>query len=216
MAREEGEVTDGTRRVPGATVPDDELVRRQDALQAEAAEVLADLRLMDAFSTVGQPVQDGSSAYGLMVWRDIDMSVACPRLSPAAVFAAAAPLAAHPRVQRLLFRNETGGFNSLPDEPEAIYWGIRYVTDAGEEWTLDVWFFTEGESWPSRTRLETLPPQLTAETRLAILTLKDRWRGEPEFHATVLSVDVYDAVLEHGVRAPEEFERYLRQRGKLT
>ena len=210
-------MAEGTGGAAGVPLPEaDELIRRQDALQVEAADALADLRLMEVLAAVGEPVQDGSSAYGLMVWRDIDVSVACPVLSPAAVFAMAEPLAAHPRVQRLLFRNETGRFNSLPDEPEAIYWGIRYVTDAGDEWTLDVWFFAAGESWPSRVRLETLPPQLTAESRLAILALKERWRRHPAFHATVLSVDVCDAVLEHGVRTPEAFERYLRERGKLS
>jgi hypothetical protein len=29
---------------------------------------------------------------------------------------------------------------------------------------------------------------------------------------TVYSVDIYDAVLDHGVRTPEEFAAYLRER----
>ena len=193
---------------------DAELGRRQQALQAEARAVLADLGLLAALGAVGQPEIDGSYAYGLMVWRDVDVSVACARLEPGAVFATAAPLAANPRVQRLTFRNELGRFNTLPDEPEAVYWGIRYVTDAGEEWKLDVWFFPEGASWPSRRQLDTLPPRLTPETRAAILRLKERWHRHESYGKGVFSVDVYDAVLDHGVRTAAEFEQYLRERGK--
>jgi hypothetical protein len=36
------------------------------------------------------------------------------------------------------------------------------------------------------------------------------------FDEEVSSVDIYDGVLEHGVRTPEEFDVYLAARGKST
>src|SRR4051794_440606 len=49
-----------------------ELLRRQDALQAEARRVVADLDLVPLLSRAGRVEQVGSSVSGLMVWRDLD------------------------------------------------------------------------------------------------------------------------------------------------
>jgi hypothetical protein len=54
---------------------------------------------------------------------------------------------------------------------------------------------------------------LPRETRICILWLKDVWHRLPEYPYEVGGTDIYDAVLEHGVRGPDEFDAYLRQRG---
>lgn len=41
-------------------------------------------------------------------------------------------------------------------------------------------------------------------------------RRDPAYGREVSSVDIYGAVLEHGVRTPEEFDAYLAARGKPT
>ncbi|HLJ35585.1 MAG TPA: hypothetical protein VKU38_18160 [Ktedonobacteraceae bacterium] len=56
--------------------------------------------------------------------------------------------------------------------------------------------------------------QVTPETRLAILWIKDIWYQLPTYRNEVYSTDIYDAVLQHGVRTPREFDRYLVERGK--
>jgi hypothetical protein len=58
--------------------------------------------------------------------------------------------------------------------------------------------------------------RLTDETRLAILWIKDVWHRRPTYPYEVGGVDVYDAVLEHGVRTPDEFAAHLRARGRLA
>ena len=40
------------------------------------------------------------------------------------------------------------------------------------------------------------------------------WHRLPAYRHRVLSVDIYDAVLEQGVRTPAEFDVYLVARGK--
>ena len=52
-----------------------DLLCRQEALQAEAQSVLIELDLARLLTTVGSLRQTGSSALGLMVWRDIDLAV---------------------------------------------------------------------------------------------------------------------------------------------
>ncbi|HET8627621.1 MAG TPA: hypothetical protein VFL91_09390 [Thermomicrobiales bacterium] len=62
--------------------------------------------------------------------------------------------------------------------------------------------------------IETCARRLTSDLRLAILWIKDEWRRRPTCGRTVLSVDIYDAVLERGIRTPAQFAAYLRTRGK--
>jgi len=59
---------------------DIQLLDQQDALQHEADEVVKELRLEELLATAGKPVRVGSSALGLMVWRDLDITVVCSRL----------------------------------------------------------------------------------------------------------------------------------------
>ena len=46
-----------------------ELLRRQEALQAEAQQLIVQLDLFTMLSPAGKPEQIGSSVSGLMVWR---------------------------------------------------------------------------------------------------------------------------------------------------
>ena len=191
------------------------LLRRQESLQAEAGQVLADLSLPALLARAGQPVQVGSSVLGLMVWRDIDFNVLCDPLSADLAFETVRPLASNPRVRTLRYSNETRHFNPTGQpQDEGYYWGVRSHTAAGDEWKIDIWFLPRAVPRPEVALLETLPKRLTPETRLAILWIKDLWHRLPTYRDRVLSVDIYDAVVDHGVRTPVEFDAYLVERGK--
>ena len=58
--------------------------------------------------------------------------------------------------------------------------------------------------------------QLTPETQLTILRIKDAWYQLPAYRNTVYSTDVYDAVLRQGVCTLDAFDQYLAERGKPT
>ena len=199
---------------------DADLLAQQDALQEAARAVLADLDLVRLLEPVGWPVVVGSAALGLMVWRDIDFNVMCDELYSDRVFAAVRPLATHPCVNRLRFANECGSFNDTGrPEAEGYYWGVHYFasgTLAGDRWKIDVWFLPHGSPRPEFTLIERCARELTPETRHAILRIKDAWYQDPEYRRTILSVDIYDAVLDHGIRTPAAFADYLRERDKDT
>lgn len=82
-------------------------------------------------------------------------------------------------------------------------------SEADENWELDIWFIHEDTRQPDMLHLETIPPHLTPETRLAILTIKDVWRRTPDYGKQVSSYGVCTAVLDHDARTPADFERYL-------
>jgi hypothetical protein len=181
------------------------LLDQQHALQDEAAAVLEDLGLVPLLEQVGRPVQVGSVALGLMVARDIDLTVLCPTLDTAAIFDVVRPLAGHPRIRELRFRDDTGTWNTDPNYPDGVYWGPRYRREAGVDWNLDIWFIQEGSRQFDLEHLESLPPKLTLETREAILLIKDSCFGRPWYS----SYGIYSAVLDHGVRTHQEYRAYV-------
>jgi hypothetical protein len=198
--------------VPAADMTDDALISREVALQAAAARVLEDLDLFAVLGAVGRPTLTGSCALGVMVRQDIDVTSLCPVLDAAVVFAAGCALATHPRVHRLTFRNETGRWNVDPAYPDGLYWGVRYRADVGDEWNLDLWFLRDGTSQHDLEHLRTIRPRLDREVRLAILRIKDSLATSPAYGREVHGHDVYTAALDGGVRTPEEFAAWMRER----
>ena len=190
-----------------------ELLERQAHLQAESRAVLADLDLMTMLRSAGHPVQIGSSVLGLMVWRDIDIHVYCDPVSADLAFETVRPLASHPCITKLRYANWSGPF-SIATLPDGYYWGIRYRTDVGVEWKIDVWFLPSTAGRTEETHMQHIRERLTQESLLAILWIKDVWHRLPTYRHAVTSMDIYDAVLEHGVRTAAEFEAYLAQHGK--
>ncbi len=191
-----------------------QLLQRQQELQDESQRVVKELNLLELLSKAGVVRQVGSSILGLMVWRDIDLAVSSPHISPERVFELIQPLFINPRVNRIRYLNETGEFNPthlLKDE--RYYFGVYYYTQAGIEWKIDISFWLMQGIHPEPVH-EAIEQQLIPETRLAILWIKDVWYQLPTYRNEVYSTDIYDAVLQHGVRTPVEFDRYLEERGK--
>ncbi|MER5391978.1 hypothetical protein [Saccharopolyspora sp. NPDC002686] len=183
-----------------------ELLVQQRELQAEADDVHTDLRLGELLAALGEPVRVGSAALGLMVRRDLDITVICPLLDAAAKSAVAgigAQLAVHDRVRQVRFRDDTGRWNTDPRYPDGLYLGVEYRCPAEQDWTLDIWFVDEPDRQPDLEHLRTLPPRLTDDHRRAILRIKSALAHRPEQPP---SYEVYRAVLDHGISTVEQFD----------
>lgn len=185
------------------------MLAEQDLLRASSDAVVDALGLNQSLAALGDPVRVGSSALGLMVRRDIDITVVCPSLGMAvheAVVRIGAELARHHRVVRVSFRNDTGSWNTDPDYPDGFYLGVGYQSPLGEDWNLDIWFVDEPDRQPDLGHLRSMPARLTPETRIAILEIKLAYADRPEYGKSVTSYDIYRAVLDDGVRTAEEFD----------
>lgn len=192
-----------------------ELLARQEALQSEAQAVLEDLNLILALSPLGKPQQIGSSVTGLMVWRDIDCNVVSPRLSISDAFEVVGQIATHPRVGNVRYMNESGKFNPTGEpRDERYYFSLTYARNQREKWKIDISFWLNNLPRSEMEDLENIRKQLTPESRLSILWIKDMWHRLPAYRTQVCSMDIYDAVLKHNVNSPAEFDRYLAERGK--
>jgi hypothetical protein len=192
-----------------------DLIRRQETLQTEGTRVLEGLNLVALLSPLGMPQFTGSFASGLMTWRDIDVQVVAPGLDIAKAFDTIGRLAGHPRIHRIRYMSESGTFNPTGQlRDERSYFGVYYAPDEGEEWKLDVSFWLKDVSRSELKDLEEMRSRLTPELRLSILWIKDVWCRLPAYRTQVFSMDIYEAVLEHGVKTPAGFEHYLAERGK--
>jgi hypothetical protein len=190
-----------------------ELLERQDTLQAEAWRTLAALDLEAALAPIGLMEVIGSLATGLMVWRDIDLLVIAPGLSTSVAHEAMARYFGHPKIGAIRYRYDYAAQNPANDpNDDRYYYALFYQGAGGHEWKIDISIWIADPPHVERLPSSSLIARLNDETRLAILWIKDQWFARPEYRVTVYSVDIYDAVLDHGVRTPEEFAAYLRER----
>ncbi|EHB57529.1 hypothetical protein [Paenibacillus lactis] len=189
---------------------DIQLLNQQDALQHEADEVVKELRLEELLATAGTPVRVGSSALGLMVWRDLDITVVCSKLQVDEIARIASRLMTSNGVRELRFLNDSGDFRTDASYPDGLYLGVKYTSSKGKDWAMDLWFVDEPDQQPDLKHVATMPARLTTELRHAILQIKSSWAARQEYGKEVKSYDIYTAVLEDDVRTPEQFEAWLR------
>ncbi|HEY0807063.1 MAG TPA: hypothetical protein VGD84_18480 [Pseudonocardiaceae bacterium] len=189
----------------------DDLLARQERLQQEAHEVMTELDLPAMLGRVGRVEVIGSAASGLMVWRDLDISVYTDAGAADRVAAAMRALVANPAVLDLHYANETGSRSPSGGAHDQRYYAVvRYLSRGGEHWKIDLSLWTDtgprGEFSAERLR-----DRLTDETRIAILRIKDDWHRHQDYPDKIGGIAVYDAVLNHGVRTAQEFGIYLSE-----
>ncbi len=100
---------------------------------------------------------------------------------------------------------------NIPDE--GLYWGVYVCNpDGGQPWKFDIWTATQDEFTRGSPRRDYWFKQLDDYTRSAILHIKTALCQTPEYGKTVLSVHIYEAVLEHGITGLDEFQRWWQTR----
>jgi hypothetical protein len=189
---------------------DEDLLRRQLTLQDEGREVLDELDLERRLGDFGPPLLTGSYISGLMVWRELDiMFLGGPELSPSDVLAAMGRLAAVPGIVRFDYVDERGPRSPTGEtRDERYHVATTYARPSGS-WRLDLTFWLHDAHHNVTAWHEQLRESLAAEERSAILRIKDVWHRRPEYPDAVGGMEIYTAVLQHGVRSPEQFEDWL-------
>ena len=193
------------------------LFEAQKRLQAEADEIVRDLQLEHLLGSIGQPIRVGSSAMGLMVRRDIDITIVCPRLD-AATLKAFAEIGAElmrktASVESVRFRNDTGAWNKEPTKyPDGLYLGLTIRAANEAVWTFDIWAVDQPGRQPDLAHLKNLLPRITTAHREAILRIKQVLADRPKGTDAIPSALVYEAVVDHGIQTIEQFERWYRER----
>ena len=103
-----------------------------------------------------------------------------------------------------------------PRDPRgnSFYWGLRVDFPRNcPTWKLDLHTARASDFVYGRELRSSWLGKLTEDARLHILAIKDAVCKRPEYRDTLLSVHVYEAVLDHGVRGPDAFMQWWRGRG---
>ncbi len=87
-----------------------------------------------------------------------------------------------------------------------LYWGIQFdYPKSGPVWKMDFWTARQVEWDIGEPRRALWTNKLTDESRLRILEIKNAVWRRPEYRSTMLSVHIYEAVLERGIYDVEPF-----------
>ena len=172
--------------------------------------MLEELDLERRLDDVGPMLLTGSFVSGLMVWRELDiMFLGGPALSPTDVLAAMGRLVLHPGVVRFDYTDERGPRSPTGEaRDERYHVSASYARPSGT-WRLDLTFWLRDLHENVTAWHQQLRDSMTPEERRAILSIKDVWHRRPEYPDAVSGLEIYTAVLQHGVRTPEQFEDWL-------
>ncbi len=189
------------------------LLCRQSALQDEARELLSELDLKCRLARYSPVLVTGSFVSGLMVWRDLDvMLLGGPQLSPKEVLTALAELVVLPGLVGFRYADERGTRSPTGvSRDERYHVPMTYVRPSGT-WCLDLTFWLHDPHENVVAWHEQLRDSLTFQERLDILGIKDVWHRRTEYPEVVSGFEIYTAVLDHGVRTPQQFEDWLATR----
>jgi hypothetical protein len=193
---------------------DEELSARQCALQEEAREVLARLDLATLVADIGPLLVTGSFVSGLMCWRDLDVMVlAGDDFLPREVLRLLQRIVDRTGATDLEYHDERGPRCVTGQVRDERYHLPFTVNRAGQVWRIDLTLWLHDLHLNVTRWHEELRERITPEQRSAVLRIKDAWYRRPSYPDQVGGLDIYTAVIDHGVRTPHQFATWLANRG---
>ncbi|MDO8618447.1 MAG: hypothetical protein Q7R49_00720 [Candidatus Daviesbacteria bacterium] len=189
-----------------------DLMQQQDLLQKEGYNLLEKCQLIETLEEIGQTSIVGSLQTGLMTWRDIDIEVVVNKIDKED---------ARKVIDHVInYASRRVDFSIIdntaliePHHPKGLYLGIRYELATQKTWKIDIWFLDNTDSHANEYTLK-LKERLTDESRQIILDIKSQIDHSPKYAKEIYSTDIYDAVLDKGVKSLDEFKEYLKKLGK--
>ena len=169
----------------------------KNTLKEEANRILDELQLMQYLSGLGTPKVVGSVALDLIVKLDLDIHLLLPHPNLfAAVNEITEYLLDHPKIRevRITDWRVSGGLKI----------GVDVYPEASGDWSIDIWV-TDQIATTAFDLVPELLQKLTPETRRTIMQIKEHYYSKGELRDG-LSLKIYRAVLDAGVRSVEDFE----------
>ena len=187
----------------------DRLFTLEAGLRAEADRMLEESGLGKIIREEGfKPV--GSYVMRTMTWRDLDFERCDESPDWVKHWELGKKFAELNWVWRLAAIN---AYQDPRNTDEGHYWGLR-VSAPGEKnyWKLDLWTARREEFERGSPKRGLWEIKLNDDTRSSILAIKAEVCQLPEYLDNHLSVHIYEAVLEHGVRTIDEFRVWMKDR----
>lgn len=190
----------------------DQLFQKAKQLEKDALEIFSDLGLDKYFADFGKVKLVGSITYGLMSWEDLDIDLITKAVPDDELFWNTAKfLMKNKNIKLLLLADNRTGQKEI-NRPKSIYLGVKYIYKNSVEWKIDIRLI-------QRNEVQVLPDwmgsidKLDDSRKLVILKIKDRIKENPEYHKSISSMDVYDAVINQEVDSFKAFMKWVEEKG---
>lgn len=197
-------------RLPTFTDPNPSvewLHNEQARLRMQANKMLADNKIMDVFAKHGRlsPI-GGSYQYELMIYPDLDIGLIADTVTKQDFANLLKDLAAHSAV-RGLSTADTINFNLAKRPFSKGYWVGVDIPFENDRWGIDCWFQQPEWGADQKNDYADRLANLDQAAKDAVLAIKYELIRKGTYGKQYLSGDVYDAVLNHGVRSKEDFQK---------
>ena len=145
-----------------------------------------------------------------MVWRDLDFERTSAEPDWGDHWSVGQKLAANGWAWRM---NCVNAYRDLLNPGDhGLYWGMRAANpQGGPTWKLDIWTARPSEFCTPERRTK-WQHALTEEARLHVIALKEALYTHNEYRKSLLSVHIYEAVLEEGIRGIDNFWDWWRNK----
>ena len=196
-----------------APASDTELAARQSMLHAEAAALLNELDRSGVFADIGPLEVTGSYISHLMCWRDLDvMLLVGADYGPQDVLHLISQIMELPGVVGFDYRDERADRSPTGEVRDERYHVPILLERAAGIWRLDLSLWLHDIHDNVTAWHQELHNKITDEQRTAVLRIKDVWFLLPSYPDEIGGFEIYTAVMEDGVRTPEEFRDWLADR----
>lgn len=182
------------------------LRQEQTRLKTQADKMMEQTRIMDVFAKHGGLLGIGGSyMYNLMVYPDLDIEFNAYKVDKNAFIALLTDLANHDAVRGINCVDGVHFPSKTPGRPKGYWIGVD-IPFADDRWGIDCWLQeSSGENYFNNDKYTARLINLNQEVIDAILSIKYQLIYKGLYGKKYLSVNVYDAVLEGGVRTVEQF-----------
>ena len=184
---------------PPSPPPDDPLLYASWELRRQAAKVLRESKVLEAWKSIGGKVRGvGSFRSGLMMKHpDIDLHIYTESLDVERTLKALAPVIASGRTAGLTYINGAG------TDEHCLEWHLQLKDEAGKAWKIDMIQILAGSRYDGVMEdiAEAVMEAATPEMRKRILALKNECPDDLQ----ICGIEFYKAVIADGVTTWREF-----------
>ncbi|QHI70892.1 phosphoglycerate mutase family protein [Tichowtungia aerotolerans] len=174
-------------------------------MQEKAWSVIEETSVVNHWSSIGATINlVGSLKTGLLINnRDIDFHIYTSPFKLSDSFLAMSKLAESKRIKSVSYSN------LLESEDKCIEWHAIYEDQDGDSWKMDMIHILNESPFAGyfENVADRILKVLTPETRKAILRIKNAVPDDRE----VMSIQIYKAVIEDGIRDLDSFWRWEKK-----
>ena len=178
-----------------------------DNLRKEADEFLYGKGLYSGLEKFGHVKITGSYSLKLMTWRDLDIYLVEENMSLSNFFEIGSFVANLLSPTKMHFRNER--LNKSAGLPHGLYWGIYLGDERNGAWKIDIWVISHSQC-AALDEFSNKYKDIPEKSRSIILDIKSKCWMKSGYRRSYTSIDIYDAVLSHGIEDIAGFETYLK------